>query len=73
MFSGHLGLSLFPPRAPRMGPIFSSSQLLGLEKDLDLTAQGTHSFLFLKQKLWAMVELLNEGRGRKPILTEHLL
>lgn len=56
-----------------MGPIFSSSQLLGLEKDLDLTAQGTHSFLFLKQKLWAMVELLNEGRGRKPILTEHLL
>lgn len=66
LFSGHLGFSLFPPRAPEMCPIFSSSQLLGPEKDLDLTAQGAHSFLFLNQKLWAMVELLNKGEGGHP-------
>lgn len=70
LLSRHLGLSLsmFPPRALEIWPIFSSPQLLRLEKDPDLTASRARSLLFLKRKLWAMASsLIREKAGTEPV------
>lgn len=45
----------------RFGQCFSNSQLLELEKELDLTAQGASCLLSFEGKLRAMVELLSKG------------